>query len=126
MDAVRLSLVLGLAMAMIMIAIASWWLSGLAMRPIYQSYRKIQQFTADAAHELRTPLAAAQATVESAFLTPDLQAAEIWDILRTIKRQNQRITSLVTDLLMLSCFDRQFIALQPEVCCLNDIRFFSC
>ncbi|AFY55692.1 histidine kinase [Rivularia sp. PCC 7116] len=121
MDAVKLSLLIGLPMAMIMVAIASWWLSGLAMRPIYQSYRQIQQFTADAAHELRTPLAAIQATVDSAFLAPNLHAAEIWDILRTIKRQNQRITNLVTDLLMLSRFDRDSISLQVEVCCLNDI-----
>ncbi len=121
MYAVKLSLVVGLPMAMLMVAIASWWLAGLAMRPIYQSYRQIQQFTADAAHELRTPLAATQATVESAFLTPDLDNKEIWDILRTIKRQNQRLTSLVADLLMLSRFDRQSIPLGRELCCLNDI-----
>ncbi|MDJ0617491.1 MAG: ATP-binding protein [Calothrix sp. MO_192.B10] len=121
MYAVKLSLVVGLPMAMLMVAIASWWLAGLAMRPIYQSYRQIQQFTADAAHELRTPLAASQATVESALLTPDLDRTEIWDILRTIKRQNQRLTSLVADLLMLSRFDRHSIPIQRELCCLNDI-----
>jgi signal transduction histidine kinase len=121
MHAVKLSLVVGLPMAMIMVAFASWWLAGLAMKPIYQSYRQIQQFTADAAHELRTPIAATQATIESAFLTPDLEPVEIWDILRTINRQNQRLTSLITDLLMLSRFDRQSVPIRRELCCLNDI-----
>lgn len=121
MDAVKLSLVVGLPIAMSLVAVASWWLAGLAMRPIYRSYRQIQQFTADAAHELRTPLAATQATVESALLTPDLDTVEIGDILRTIKRQNQRLTSLVVDLLMLSRFDRQSLPMGRELCCLNDV-----
>ena len=121
MDAVKLSLLVGLPMAMMMVAVASWWLSGYSMRPIYQSYRQIQQFTADAAHELRTPLAATQATIESALLMPDLDIKEAWDILGTIKRQNQRLTSLVVDLLMLSRFDRQSISVQRELCSLNDI-----
>ncbi len=121
MDAVKLSLVVGLPISMIVVAVASWWLAGLAMRPIYQSYRQIQQFTADAAHELRTPLAATQATIDSALLMPDLDIKEAWDILGTIKRQNQRLTSLIVDLLMLSRFDRQSISVQRELCSLNDI-----
>ncbi len=121
MDAVKLSLLVGLPISMMMVAVASWWLAGLAMRPIYQSYRQIQQFTADAAHELRTPLAATQATIDSALLMPDLDIKEAWDILGTIKRQNQRLTSLVVDLLMLSRFDRQSISVQRELCSLNDI-----
>ncbi|AFY54304.1 histidine kinase [Rivularia sp. PCC 7116] len=121
MDAVKLSLLVGLPIAMTMIAFASWWLAGLAMRPIYQSYRQIQQFTADAAHELRTPLAATQATIDSVLLMPDLDIKEAWDILGTIKRQNQRLISLVVDLLMLSRFDRESLSVQRELCSLNDI-----
>ncbi|MGB3755288.1 MAG: ATP-binding protein, partial [Rivularia sp. (in: cyanobacteria)] len=90
-------------------------------RPIYQSYRQIQQFTADAAHELRTPLAATQATIDSVLLMPDLDIKEAWDILGTIKRQNQRLISLVVDLLMLSRFDRESLSVQRELCSLNDI-----
>ena len=121
MDAVKLSLLTGLPISMMMVAFASWWLAGLAMRPIYQSYRQIQQFTADAAHELRTPLAATQATIDSVLLMPDLDIKEAWDILGTIKRQNQRLISLVVDLLMLSRFDRESLSVQRELCSLNDI-----
>ncbi|MCC5599783.1 two-component system sensor histidine kinase RppB [Nostoc favosum] len=121
LDSVKLVLVLGLLVAMAMIAGASWWLSGLAMQPIYQSYRQIQQFTADAAHELRTPLAATGATVESALLMPQIDPEETRDILQTIQRQNQRLTALVVDLLMLARLDKQAQKLQRENCCINDI-----
>ncbi|MBD2511104.1 two-component sensor histidine kinase [Nostoc muscorum FACHB-395] len=121
LDSVKLSLGLGLPIAMAMVAVASWWLSGLAMQPIYQSYRQIQQFTADAAHELRTPLAATGATVESALLMSQLDEEETRDILRTIHRQNQRLITLVVDLLLLARLDRQHLPVQLEECCLNDI-----
>ena len=114
-------LALGLPLAIGLVGVASWYLAGLAMQPIYQSYGQIQQFTADAAHELRTPIAATQATVESALLMPDWDEKEGRDILQTIHRQNQRLTSLVTDLLFLSRLDRQEAPMKCEVCCLNDI-----
>jgi signal transduction histidine kinase len=118
---VRLALLLGLPLAMILVGGASWWLSGLAMLPIYKSYSQVEQFTADAAHELRTPLAATQATVESALLMSYLDEKEARDILTTIQRQNQRLTTLVSDLLLLARMDRQAILVKQERCCLNDI-----
>ncbi len=121
LSTVRLILKLGLPTALIVIGFSSWLLAGLAMKPIYASYRQIQQFTADAAHELRTPLAASQATVESALLMPELDEKEAREILRTIDRQNRRLTQLVADLLLLARMDNQALPDRPQLCCLNDL-----
>ncbi|MEB3178116.1 MAG: two-component system sensor histidine kinase RppB [Nostocaceae cyanobacterium] len=111
----------GLLISFGLVIVSSWWLAGLAMQPIYKSYKQIEQFTADAAHELRTPLAATQATVESALLMPQLDEHEIRDILATLHRQNQRLTTLVTDLLLLARMDRQAIPVKRQICHLHDI-----
>lgn len=121
LDAVKLTLVLGSPIVITLVGLASWWLARLAMQPIYKSYRQIQQFTADAAHELRTPLAATQATVESALLMSQLDELEARETLQTLHRQNQRLTNLVTDLLLLSRLDSQPVPMRRDICCLDDI-----
>jgi signal transduction histidine kinase len=125
LNTVKLILKVGLPTALILVGFSSWWLAGLAMKPIYASYRQIQQFTADAAHELRTPLAASQATVESALLMPQLDEKEAREILRTIDRQNRRLTQLVADLLLLARMDSQTDSQtkcdRSQLCCLNDL-----
>lgn len=118
---IRLVLLLGFPLALVAITAASWWLSGLAMQPIYRSYRQIQQFTADAAHELRTPLAAIRATLEATLQEPDLPPTETRNTLHVIERQNNRLAQLVQDLLLLSRMDLQVSQGKHEPCCLNDV-----
>ncbi len=117
---VRWNMALGLPLALALIAAAGWWLAGVALEPVQMSYRNIQQFTADAAHELRTPLAAIQATTESVIRLPDISDAEARDTLQVITRQNHRLTRLVSDLLLLSRLDIQTTA-PGFSCCLQNI-----
>ncbi len=122
--ALRLTLLLGYPVALVLVGISSWWLASLAMRPLYDSYEQMRQFTADAAHELRTPLAAMQSTIDTALLqrqsaqTPSLKVEN--SLLTTLKRQNIRLSQLVRDLLLLTRLEQQ-AAPQQIFCCLNDL-----
>lgn len=117
----KLTLLVSLLIAFLIVSIASWYLAGMAMQPVYASYRQIQQFTADAAHELRTPLAAIRATVESILSSDSIPEIESRDVLQTVNRQTIRLSQLVQDLLLLSRLDLQAIASQKQPCCLNEI-----
>jgi signal transduction histidine kinase len=121
LDESKLALLGGLPIAFLLVSIASWYLSGRAMRPVYASYQQIQQFTADAAHEIRTPLASIRATVESVLMSDVVSELESRETLQTIDRQTIRLSQLVQDLLMLSRMEVQVPNQQQQSCCLNDI-----
>jgi signal transduction histidine kinase len=121
LSSTRWVLLLGLPVIFLLITLASWWLAGLAMRPVYQSYQQMQQFTADAAHELRTPLAAIRATVQAVLRIPNISETESRNTLQTIERQNGRLSQLVQDLLLLSRMDAQALVIKQQSCCLNDL-----
>ena len=54
----QLALTLAVPIALGLIGLTGWLLSGIAMQPIRRSYQQLQRFTADASHELRSPLSA--------------------------------------------------------------------
>lgn len=114
-------LALGLPVALGLVALSSWGLAGLAMRPIYQSYQQQQQFTANAAHELRSPLASLLATVEAILRVPPSNPEEIQTMLHTVERQGRRLSHLITDLLLLTRLEQQTTPTPLQPCCLNDL-----
>ncbi len=120
MGSLHLILIFGIPLAMLFIGGASWWLSGLAMQPIYQSYQQMQQFTADAAHELRTPLAVTRIAVESA-LDRAIIKSETHGDLEIVQRQIRHLSRLAEDLLWLSRLEANQLPLQLQPCCLNDL-----
>ncbi|AFY91254.1 two-component system sensor histidine kinase RppB [Chroococcidiopsis thermalis] len=112
---------IGFPIVLSLVAASSWWLSGLAMQPIYQSYQQQQQFTANAAHELRSPLASLLATVEAILRIRQSNRQDIQMMLHTVERQGRRLSHLVADLLLLTSLE-QNSSLKPfQPCCLNDL-----
>jgi two-component Ni(II)/redox sensor kinase NrsS len=117
---IQLILLIGFPIALTLVAISSWGLSGLAMQPIYQSYQQQQQFTANVAHELRSPLASLLATVEAINRLENHQQ-NTQTLLNTIERQGRRLSNLITDLLLLTSLEQNSSEKQFQPCCLNDL-----
>ncbi|WP_237741263.1 sensor histidine kinase [Geminocystis herdmanii] len=97
-------LLLGLPLLIILVIIASWYLAEKAIQPVYKSYQEMQQFSSDVAHELRTPLSAIKATIDSVILN-NLTLQDSQETLKIIHRQNERLINLVKDLLILTRLD---------------------
>ncbi len=84
------------------IGFVGWGLSGLAMRPIRKSYQQLQRFTADASHELRSPLAAILSNAQVGLLAPGDRTSEKHQRLEKIVTVTQTMNKLVSQLLLLA------------------------
>lgn len=91
------------------VAAIGWLLSGLAIAPIRDSYQRLKQFTADASHELRNPIAVIQTNVQVALADPDPSLQQ--DQLRVVERLTRRLGRLVDDLLFLARQDSSMVGL---------------
>jgi two-component system, OmpR family, Ni(II)-sensor and/or redox sensor kinase NrsS len=114
-------LIIGLPITLGLVAVSSWWLSGLAMQPIYRSYQQQQQFTANVAHELRSPLASLLATVEAILRLPPANQHNVPTMLQTVERQGRRLSYLIADLLFLTNLEQNASPKPFQSCCLNDL-----
>lgn len=92
------TLVVICAVVLAVIGLISYGFMKSAMRPIMESYQQQQRFVADASHELKTPLAIIQTSVDAVALDPFNQA----EFLDNIYAQAQRMNKLVTELLTLA------------------------
>jgi two-component Ni(II)/redox sensor kinase NrsS len=108
-------------LALLVAGLASWWLSGLAMRPLLAAYRQQEQFTADAAHELRAPLANLLAVVEAHRTQPPADAVARDQMLAAVYGQGQRLSRLISDLLLLARLDGPEAGAAVQPCCLTQI-----
>ena len=109
-------------LAMLGIAGASWWLAGLAMAPLLEAYRRQEQFSADVAHELRTPLANLLALVEAERSSvPDRPHSMAQASLDRVLNQGRRLQQLISDLLLLASLERPSSESKQQVCDLAEI-----
>jgi two-component system, OmpR family, sensor kinase len=72
---------------------------------IESAYTAQQRFVSDAAHELRAPLTAIQANLDLLQRHPEMTDADHGEALAEAKRESERLTRLVTDLLALARAD---------------------
>ncbi|MDY6785816.1 MAG: HAMP domain-containing sensor histidine kinase [Cyanobacteriota bacterium] len=91
-----------------------WWLSGIAIQPVRDSYQSLKQFTADASHELRNPIATIQTNVQTALAYPDAEPQLLQRQLLAIERLTRRLGRLVNDLLFLTRSDSGMLEIEEQ------------
>jgi two-component system, OmpR family, manganese sensing sensor histidine kinase len=106
-----IDLTIGSVLVITSIAAIGWFLSGIAIEPVKASYQQLKQFTADASHELRNPIAIIQTNVQVALGEEPL-APHQRQQLQTIERLTRRLGRLVDDLLFLARQDSSIITAQ--------------
>jgi len=116
---------LGIELMLISVALCGWFLSGKAMEPVKDSYQRLKQFTADASHELRSPITLIQTNVQVALAELDSaggQAAvslKYGQQLKVVERLTKRLGRLVDDLLFLARQDSGIVQPQFSACPLD-------
>lgn len=109
-----LDLALGTSLMVGAVAAIGWLLSGIAIAPVRDSYQQLKQFTADASHELRNPIAVIQTNAQVALSDPDPDVDTQQRQFQVIERLTRRLGRLVDDLLFLARQESGLIAFTPS------------
>ncbi len=96
----------GIVMALILSGAGGIWLTRQAMRPIEESFQRLKQFTADASHELRSPLMAIKTNVSVALKYPGGMRPADAEKFEAIASATAQMTDLTEDLLLLARSDQ--------------------
>jgi two-component system, OmpR family, manganese sensing sensor histidine kinase len=96
----------GIAIALLLSGVGGAILTRQAMQPIEQSFDRLKQFTADASHELRSPLMAIETNVEVALTYPESNRSKgDTEKFEAIASAANQMTRLAEDLLFLARTD---------------------
>jgi two-component system sensor histidine kinase CiaH len=92
----------------------SYFLARRTLEPIEEAHQSLEQFTADASHELRTPIAAMKSEIEVALLQPRLTGGDVKDVLHSNLEELDRLTFLTDSLLALARHEQKPLELKNQ------------
>ncbi|WP_427159169.1 ATP-binding protein [Aliinostoc sp. HNIBRCY26] len=95
----------GIFVALIISSVGGVWLTRQAMQPIEKSFARLKQFTADASHELRSPLMAIKSNAGVALKYPAGMRETDAEKFQAISSATNQMTRLTEDLLFLARHD---------------------
>jgi signal transduction histidine kinase len=101
----RWGLGIGSVVALALTAIGGTWLTRESLKPVERSFDRLRQFTADASHELRSPLTAIKTSVSVMQHHPErIHPSDTQKIAAIVSAADQ-MSELVEDLLLLARMD---------------------
>ncbi|WP_337885464.1 HAMP domain-containing histidine kinase [Fischerella thermalis] len=95
----------GIIVALVISGVGGVWLTRQAIQPIEESFERLKQFTADASHELRSPLMAIQSNAAVALKYPEGMREADAEKFQAISSATNQMTRLTEDLLFLARHD---------------------
>lgn len=101
----RWGLTLGGGVLLSLTGLGGIWLTRQSLKPIETSFQQLKQFTADAAHELRSPLATLKTSVQVMQAYPERIHPKDTQKLAAIATTTEQMIHLVEDLLLLARMD---------------------
>ena len=96
----------GVAVSLLLSTIGGIWLTRKAMQPIESSFERLRQFTADASHELRSPLMAIKTNADVALKYPEGIRETDVEKFESISSASNQMTRLTENLLLLARTDK--------------------
>ncbi|WP_008316145.1 sensor histidine kinase [Leptolyngbya sp. PCC 6406] len=100
LDQSRLGFSIALPLGVGFIGLVSWGFGALAMQPLRRSHQSLEQFTSDASHELRSPIAAILNNAEVGLMATEPQEQRLR--LERIVTLSQSLASLLNSLFLLA------------------------
>lgn len=105
----------GIIAALILSSLGGLWLTRQAMQPIENSFQRLQRFTSDASHELRSPLMAIQTNATVALKYSENMRSSDAEKFMAIKSASMQMKALTEDLLILTRLDQKTVVEHSSV-----------
>jgi signal transduction histidine kinase len=111
---------IGIGVALLLSGAGGIWLTRQAMKPVEESFNRLKQFTADAAHELRSPIMAVKSNAAVALKYAEGMRSTDAEKFEAISSASEQMARLTENLLLLARAD-QFVANKQTTVDLTDL-----
>ena len=120
------AMLIGIPIVLVLAAGGGMYLASVSLRPIAEALRIQRQFTADASHELRTPVSVVRAAADVMLSRDHRDEVEYREALAIIASQARRMSRLVEDMLVLARADAGGYPLRPVDLYLDELIAECC